>query len=126
VAKNVLIVEDDPDVAAALAEVLEAAGFCPVVASNGREALDRLKQHAWPSVILLDMMMPVMDGWAFRREQERMSGAAAIPIVVLTADGGAREKAAALRAHGHLSKPVSIDALLREVERVGGSPDESE
>jgi CheY-like chemotaxis protein len=122
VLKRILIVEDDPDVAAALAEVLEAAGFAPVVASNGRQAIDRLQREAPPTLILLDMMMPVMDGWAFRREQQKMNGVSEVPVVVLTADGDARQKALALRAQGHLSKPVSIDALLSVIERIGGPP----
>jgi CheY-like chemotaxis protein len=122
VTKRILIVEDDPDVATALAEVLEAAGFATVVAGDGREAIERLRSEAPPTLILLDVMMPVMDGWTFRREQQRMESAGDVPVVVLTADGDAEQKACKMHAQGHLSKPVSIDELMREVERVGGLP----
>ncbi len=122
-AKHILIVEDDPDVAQSVAEVLEVSGYCTAIAANGREALDHLQTNSHPDLILLDMMMPVMDGWEFRKEQRKLPALDSIPVVVVTADGDARGKAAAIQAAGHVRKPVTIDSLLNEVERICGVPD---
>jgi len=121
--KLILIVEDDLDVAESVAEVLESAGYCTAIAGNGREALDQLRQDHHPDLILLDMMMPVMDGWQFREEQRKLPVLDSIPVVTVTADGDARRKAASIQAAGHLIKPVTIDTLLDEVERICGLPD---
>jgi CheY-like chemotaxis protein len=118
--KLILIVEDDPDLARLMAEVLDAAGYRTAIAANGREALEPLRMNNRPDLILLDMMMPVMDGWAFREEQRKLREAASIPVVVVTADGDARRKAASLQAAGYLAKPISTDGLLDAVERVCG------
>ncbi len=69
-AKLILIVEDDVDVAESVADVLQSAGYSTAIAGNGREALDHLQKNNHPDLILLDMMMPVMDGWQFRRSNE--------------------------------------------------------
>ena len=119
--RPVLIVEDDRDLAETLAQIIEEEGYSVVVASNGQDALELMERgKCHPSIILLDLMMPVMDGWEFHK---RIGGAAAsIPIVVCTADGHAREKADSMKAAGHLSKPPTIDALLRVVESFCGPP----
>jgi CheY-like chemotaxis protein len=122
-AKLILIVEDDHDVAHLLAEVLEVEGYRTAIAANGCEALDQLQKDSHPDLILLDMMMPVMDGWKFREEQRKLPAFASIPVLTVTADGDARGKAAAIQAAGHVSKPVEIDSLLDEVERVCGLPE---
>ena len=121
--KYVLVVEDDPDIAQSVAEVLEAGGYRSVTAGNGQEALEDLQKYGQPALILLDMGMPVMDGWEFRRRQVHLAGSEAIPVIVLTADGHAPEKAKAVSADGFLRKPVTISVLLGTVERVCGSPD---
>ncbi len=121
--KSVLIVEDDDELARLEAEVVEAGGYVAVVARNGLEALEHLRKRTHPDLILLDMSMPVMDGWEFRREQQKLPRIAAIPVVVLTADGDPRLKSASIGAQGHLEKPVGIEALLGEVERLCGAPD---
>jgi CheY-like chemotaxis protein len=120
VAKLILIVEDDHDVARSMADVLEAEGYSVAIAANGHEALDRLQKGLRPDLILLDMMMPVMDGWSFRTQQRALEEAASIPVVTVTADGDARGKASSIDAAGYLSKPVAIDSLLDAVERVCG------
>jgi CheY-like chemotaxis protein len=114
----VLIVEDDGDFAQLLADVVEAGGHRAAVARNGHEALEYLRNGNRPTVILLDLAMPVMDGWEFRREQQKLPEIAAIPVVVLTAEEDARQKAAAIHAQGHLGKPVSVEELLGEVDRL--------
>ena len=121
--KRILIVEDDPDVAQSVAEVLKASGYGTELAANGREALDHLQHNGLPDLILLDLMMPVMDGWQFREEQRKSPALDAVPVVIVTADGNARGKAAAIHAAGHVGKPVTIDGLLDAVERICGAPE---
>jgi len=122
-AKHILIVEDDHDVAQSVAEVLQSSGYGTGIAANGREALDYLQRNTQTDLILLDMMMPVMDGWQFREEQRKLPALDSIPVVIVTADGNARGKAEAIQAAGLVSKPVTIDGLLNEVERICGIPD---
>ena len=122
-AKLILIVEDDRDVARLLAEILEAEGYRTDVAGNGYEALDHLRKNGHTDLILLDMMMPVMDGWKFREEQRKLPAIASIPVVTVTADGDARGKAASIQAAGYVAKPLRIDTLLDEVERICGLPE---
>jgi CheY-like chemotaxis protein len=71
------------------------------------------------------MMMPVMNGWQFREEQRKLPALDSIPVVTITADGDARAKAASIQAAGHVAKPVTIDRLLDEVERICGVPEAS-
>ena len=123
VAKCILVVEDDPDLAQLVAEVLESAGYRTAIAGNGRAALDHLRTCTHPDLILLDLMMPVMDGWEFREEQQKLPALASIPVLTVTADGDARGKAAAIQAAGYITKPITIDSLLDAVERVCGLPD---
>jgi len=81
---RVLIVEDDPNLREFMAQLLTDAGFDTDVASNGQDALDKAHVNP-PRVIVLDMMMPVMDGWAFRAHQRCSVTLAAIPVVILSA-----------------------------------------
>ena len=119
----ILVIEDDPDLSQVVADVLASAGYRTAIAANGRDALDHLQAHENPDLILLDMMMPVMDGWKFREEQRALPALASIPVVTVTADGDARGKAASIQAAGYLTKPITIDGLLDEVERICGVPE---
>jgi CheY-like chemotaxis protein len=110
---RVLVVEDDQDLAALLAMLLEGESYEVDVAGNGREALDRVAATL-PDLILLDMKMPVMSGPEFAREFRARYGAAA-PIVVVTAAADARRRAAEIAAEGWLGKPFDPDALLAAV-----------
>ena len=88
----ILIVDDDNDVRSALSELLEEEGFSVKGAPNGREALALLRGGTvHPAVILLDLMMPGMDGWDFRSEQMRDPQLAAVPVVIVSASGFSRE-----------------------------------
>jgi CheY-like chemotaxis protein len=105
-----MVVDDDPDILEALSEILEVEGFDIRRARNGQEALDRLGPNP-PQLILLDLMMPVMDGWEFaQRLHEREDGR--IPIIVLSADRNVSTKARELGAVGHLAKPFELTELL--------------
>ena len=116
--KTVAIIEDDIGIRDTLAEVLEDEGYRVVAADHGRDALERLEREAEaPCVILLDLMMPVMDGWAFREAQKRHPVLAPVPIIVMTADPRAKDKAAALGAQTHMGKPLDLEQLLRAIHQ---------
>ena len=89
----ILIVEDDEDLREMMAQLLALEGFKAETAANGREALAYLALGDRPDVILLDLMMPVMDGWEFRRQQVTDPALAAVPVVVLSAVEPARAEA---------------------------------
>ena len=113
----VLIVEDDAEIRDLVGEALDSYGYTTMAAANGADALERLRGGARPALILLDLMMPVMDGWEFRRRQLADPGLASIPVVVVSADARSREKAAALGAADHVRKPIELAELARAVER---------
>jgi CheY-like chemotaxis protein len=114
---GVLVVDDDEDIREIIVELLEDHGFRATGAHNGRDALHRLREDGVrPRVILLDLMMPVMDGRTFRSEQRRDPALAAIPVVVLSARldiFGLLEEMGVSRV---LKKPINIEQLLRVVE----------
>jgi CheY-like chemotaxis protein len=114
--RNVLVVEDDADIRAALSLTLQGGGYQVAEASNGKEALDQLRHGSPADLIVLDLMMPVMDGWQFRREQQRDPRLAAIPVVIVSADGSVQQKATAIGAEGYVKKPVDPRVLLEMVE----------
>ena len=115
--RRVLVVDDDPDILDALAEILEVEGYEVQRARNGREALQRLEQ-ARPDLVLLDLMMPVMDGWEFARS---LSPASRPPIIVLSADRNVSARAKEIGALDWLAKPFELTELLAAVRRAMAS-----
>jgi CheY-like chemotaxis protein len=113
--KRVLIVEDDADVREALAVFLEGEGHPVVEAAHGAEALTRLHDSAGICLIVLDLWMPVMDGWEFRAAQRKDPELAAVPVVVITADKGARQRAADFGEADWMTKPIDFGRLLELV-----------
>ena len=118
--KLVLIVDDDPDILQTLALCLSTEGYAILMAANGKEALDVLARER-PAAILLDLMMPVMDGWQFVAELESR-GLRQAPILILSADRAVQGHASRLRASGHLAKPFDLDELLGKVQQLTGGP----
>ena len=113
--KTILIVDDDPDIRETLAELLQDEGYTVILASHGGEALEALRMNPKPALILLDLMMPIMDGWQFRTEQKRDPQIAAIPVVIISATG--RDDAVfGLGPAQFLKKPINLDQLLAAVE----------
>jgi len=111
---TILLIEDDPDVRDAVAASLEDNGYRVVVAMHGQDALDILRQSkVRPSLILLDLMMPVMDGWQFREAQKKDPAIADIPVIALTAHGDLQK----FDATDHLRKPITLDVLLDTVDK---------
>ncbi len=115
----VMVVDDDQDIREIISEVLSDAGYSVVTASNGAEALELL-EGGRPSLILLDLNMPVMDGAAFRRAQREDAALAAIPTVVMSAVHQMLERIADLGVNDALAKPVSLRQLMQVVERYCG------
>src|SRR5712664_3699531 len=102
---SIMIVEDDPDTREMLERFLQLEGFTVRTAANGQLALQSLQADNASCVILLDLMMPVMNGWQFREEQARDPKLSKIPVVVVTA-AGPREEMQRIEADAWLSKPV--------------------
>jgi len=112
----ILIVEDDFDIREALTQILEEEGYTVRGAANGREALDVATEDSAPKLILLDLMMPVMNGWQFRAEQLKDPRLASVPVLVISADPQVQPKAASLGVAGLLRKPIALDDLLEAVK----------
>jgi CheY-like chemotaxis protein len=115
----VLVVDDDPGVREVLELSLLTEGYEVQAAANGREALAVLQRWR-PDLILLDLMMPVLDGWSFRAEQLARRGLSDIPVIVLSAGAAVRRHAQVLAAADVLEKPFDLDTLLRIVRSVLG------
>jgi CheY-like chemotaxis protein len=114
-AEHVLVVEDQQDIRDLVAFILESAGYRVSTADNGALALEQVARETI-DVVLLDMRMPVMDGWAFAEAYRQLAGPHA-PIVVLTAAQDAATRAGQIRADAYLGKPFEIDDLLNVVAR---------
>jgi CheY-like chemotaxis protein len=114
--RTVVVVDDDPAILDLVEMVLDEEGYQVRTASNGREALDLLKTQQ-PSIVLLDLMMPVMDGWSFCRLVKDDVETSNLPIIVMSADRHLSQKADDVRADGFLTKPFDIDKLLDMVAR---------
>ena len=117
---SVLVVEDDLDLLGLLEMLLQDAGHRVRTARDGAQALERVSEEM-PALILLDMRMPVMNGWEFAREFRARHGRAC-PIVVVTAAENARLRAAEVEAEGFLAKPFDLDDVLRMVARFVPQP----
>jgi CheY-like chemotaxis protein len=118
----VLVVEDDADAREAMKSVLELHGYPVVTAADGSEALDRLRNGLKPCLILLDLMMPGMDGFQFVNEKRQDPRISAIPVVIYSGHHDAKANAARLGAQGYFQKPVEVEGLLKLVERYRPRP----
>ena len=118
--KTLLVVDDDPAIRAVLGEALESEGYAVALAADGLEAIHQMNGTC-PALILLDIMMPRMDGFAFAEELERRGLRSAIPILVLSAGGRARSAAEQLGAEGYVAKPFQLAQLLDEVSRLAAA-----
>jgi len=114
---SVLIVDDDAAIRDVLSEVLCDEGYAVDTAANGYEALAYLQAAPKPGLILLDLMMPVMNGWEFRAAQQLDPELAAIPVITISANAELVRGAPRLEVAQHLRKPVDLDHLLRTVKR---------
>ena len=114
---SVMVVDDDEDIREIVKLSLEAGGYRVITAVDGLEAWQHLSASALPSMILLDLMMPQMDGEEFLKTL-RASQQASIPVVIMSGHSASNQKAETLGANGCLTKPVDLDELLGTVRRV--------
>ncbi len=114
--RTVLIVDDEQDIREVFEAVLRYDGYEVLSCNDGQQAMDLLRQGARPDAILLDLMMPNMDGWQFRVAQKSDAELASIPVIAVSADRTA--KAAAIDADVYLAKPVDVNALLAALDRL--------
>ena len=112
---SVLVVEDDPDVREFMEMLLASSGYRTASAANGAEALERIRAER-PCVVLLDLMMPVMDGWEFRARQLADPELARVPVVCVTAVYDPEDVTRQLQLKC-IRKPVDFDEVLAEVRR---------
>ncbi len=117
--QSILVIDDDPAIVELVRDILEFEGYDVAVATNGREGIAVLDQIR-PALVLLDMRMPVLDGWGFARVlQER---GMTIPIVVMTAAQDAKQWALEIRADGYVAKPFEFDELLHAIHAIKPRP----
>jgi CheY-like chemotaxis protein len=114
-AAPILVVDDDPELRETLGELLGEEGYDTRLAENGKRALEFLRRGGRPSLILLDLMMPEMNGWQFREEQLKDASLRDIPVVVMTASGGVER--CDFPAQEVLLKPVGIGEIIEAVQR---------
>lgn len=116
--KRILLVEDDQDIRDTLIELLEGEGYEVFFAENGQVGLDRLTEGAvLPNLILLDLMMPIKDGFQFCAEKDANPKIAHLPVVVMSADGHVRENQQRVNALAYLKKPLDIYEIINTVEK---------
>lgn len=114
---SILIVEDDQDIRDALEGVLEFSDYCVATAGDGQAALEYLRSHPDTDVVLLDLMMPRMNGYQFRQEQLKDPTLAGIPVIVVSALNVSQEERQALRASAFVVKPVQLEELLGAINK---------
>src|SRR5215470_1205194 len=110
---KILVVEDDDDIRDSLKELLEEEGYRVDTAANGQQALVKLQEQELPQLILLDLMMPVMDGWQFQKELRAVPSLARLPVIVISASKFSREP---LNAAAFIPKPLDAGVLLETIE----------
>ena len=119
-AAQILVVEDDGALNEMLEQIICDEGYSVVAVANGRAALTYLRTHRPPSLILLDLMMPIMNGFQFLAEQQSDPLLRDIPVVVLTADSRAADYARSQAVASVINKPLPFDDLLDVVVRYCG------
>jgi CheY-like chemotaxis protein len=119
--RELLVVDDDDELRALLAESLRERGFSVATAANGREALGRLRSAPLPAAVLLDLNMPIMNGWQFCAAKSADEALKAVPVIVLSA--AAKTDPASpyyLDVDEVVTKPIETEALLAAIERLLG------
>lgn len=111
----VLVVEDDDDLREDLAFLIQRRGHHVITAANGRDAMKKMGAEGRPCMIILDLMMPVMDGWTLRAEMLKNPALADVPVVLLSGIADIQNEARVLKAVDYLTKPIDLDKLYRLV-----------
>jgi CheY-like chemotaxis protein len=122
VPQHILVVDDDPSIRDVVADFLELSDYAVATASNGIEALAHIRSSR-PAAVLLDLMMPVMDGWEFLRQCRQEAPCAPVPIAIMSAAREAGAAASELGAQAFLPKPFDLDTVLAVVDQLAsGEP----
>jgi CheY-like chemotaxis protein len=116
-ANSILVVDDDQDIRESLADLLRDEGYAVDTACNGQEALEKMRTAPLPDLVIVDLMMPVVDGLVFRARQKADPALASIPVVLLTASGRIREIAGSFAFDDCVPKPIGISHLLATIAR---------
>ena len=119
----ILVVEDDAETRNAMRSLLELHGYAVVTAGDGSEALQRLREGLKPSLILLDLMMPGMDGFGFVNEKRQDPELSAIPVIIYSGHHDDKSNAARLGADGYFQKPVDVERFLKLVQSYRERPE---
>lgn len=121
--RRILVIDDDEDLRESLIAYLEDHGYTTTGAVNGKHALDILSSPSeQPALIVLDLMMPIMDGRMFREAQLTSPKLWAIPVILISAYDNSAEIAQELNIEAHLTKPIDPDSFLRLIEDLAGRP----
>lgn len=118
---KIFVIEDEPDIRNILCEILTSEGYDVQTAANGQEALTKLDSTEAPDLILLDLMMPVMNGMEFIEQERAQQGRERSPIIIMSADNRAAQKAVLLGARGCIKKPIELEDLLLLVKNELGT-----
>lgn len=112
--KNILVIEDNKEIQDSIKMALEIDGFNVFTANNGREGMNLLEKIPTPSLILLDLLMPVMNGWEFMEELNKDIMHSSIPVVIVSA---LDKKQTTPNVSGYIQKPIDLDKLLKIAEK---------
>ena len=115
--RTILVIEDEKDIRDSIAQLLSMEGYSVRTATNGKEGLEALRQLPTPHLVLLDLMMPIKNGYEYNLEHRQDAAYSTVPIVVMSADGHLEQKKAKLDAQAYLTKPLDIDNLLETIQR---------
>jgi CheY-like chemotaxis protein len=118
---HILVVDDDPAIRDVVVDILELSHYAVRTAANGAEALEEVRRNQ-PAAVLLDLMMPVMNGWEFLRQCRSGGPCSEVPVVVMSAAREAAAAASELGAQGFLSKPFEMDDVIAIVDGLVGTP----
>jgi CheY-like chemotaxis protein len=121
--RPILVVDDDRAIRDVVADILESADYRVRTASNGAEALDQIRVES-PAAVLLDLMMPIMDGWEFLERCRRRRPCAEVPVAIMSAAHDTALAASKLDVQGYLTKPFELDAVLAVVGRLATGGEE--
>lgn len=113
--KKILVIEDDDDIRVSLREILELEKMNVILAGNGQQGLEQLGAHSDVQVVLLDMMMPVMDGWEFLEKMKSNPLWSKIPVIAISAAG---LNPSSVNAEFFLKKPLDLEVLLGTIQRL--------
>lgn len=114
--KSILVIEDEVDILSSVSVFLQSDGYDVLEARNGQEGFTLLKENGMPHLILLDMKMPVMDGWEFSRDFFNNYDERA-PLIVMTAAADAEERAREAHANGWIGKPFTLNDISTQIRK---------